>query len=101
MAKKAIINRNLKRRATFEKYQGIRTSLMEIINDSEKSYEEKDAARKKLQNLPRNSSITRLRNRCELTGRSRGYYRKFGLGRSKLRELAMNGLIPGITKASW
>ncbi|SDY22458.1 30S ribosomal protein S14 [Nitrosomonas sp. Nm33] len=101
MAKKSLINRNLKRQATVKKYAGVRNSLLEIIASSQASFEEKDEARKKLQNLPRNSSHTRLRNRCELTGRARGYYRKFGLGRSKLRELAMSGQIPGITKASW
>ncbi len=101
MAKKSLINRNLKRQATVKKYANVRKSLLEIIANSQASFEEKDEARKKLQNLPRNSSLTRLRNRCELTGRARGYYRKFGLGRSKLRELAMSGQIPGITKASW
>ncbi|SDH94602.1 30S ribosomal protein S14 [Nitrosomonas sp. Nm132] len=101
MAKKAIINRNLKRQEIVKKYLSVRKSLTLIINDNEASYQEKDEARKKLQMLPRDSSLTRLRNRCELTGRARGYYRKFGLGRSKLRELAMSGQIPGITKASW
>ncbi|MCO6428036.1 30S ribosomal protein S14 [Nitrosomonas communis] len=101
MAKKAIINRNLKRQKTVNKYMIVRKALIEIINNTGSSYEEKQEARNKLQNLPRNASITRLRNRCELTGRARGYYRKFGLGRSKLRELAMSGQIPGIMKASW
>ncbi len=101
MAKKAIINRNLKRQGIVKKYLNARKSLMLIINDNEASYQEKDEARKKLQKLPRDSSLIRLRNRCELTGRARGYYRKFGLGRSKLRELAMSGQIPGIMKASW
>ncbi|SDZ05243.1 30S ribosomal protein S14 [Nitrosomonas sp. Nm58] len=101
MAKKAIINRNLKRQEIVKKYLSVRKSLTLIINDNEASYQEKDEARKKLQMLPRDSSLTRLRNRCELTGRARGYYRKFGLGRSKLRELAMSGQIPGIMKASW
>ncbi len=101
MAKKAIVNRNLKRQNTIEKFLKIRNSLLEIIGNNANSYEDKLEARNKLQKLPRDSSPTRLRNRCELTGRSRGFYRKFGLGRSKLREMAMNGRIPGITKASW
>lgn len=101
MAKKSLINRNLKRQEIVQKYSSIRSSLLAIINDQQSSFDEKDQARQKLQNLPRNSSKTRLRNRCELTGRPRGFYRKFGLGRSKLRELAMSGHIPGITKASW
>ncbi|MCO6434478.1 30S ribosomal protein S14 [Nitrosomonas nitrosa] len=101
MAKKAIINRNLKRQKIVMKYQVTRSALLSLLNDISKSYEEKLEARNKLQKLPRNSSSTRVRNRCELTGRARGYYRKFGLGRNKLRELAMSGRIPGITKASW
>ena len=101
MAKKAIINRNLKRQKIVMKYQVARSALLSLLNDISKSYEEKLEARNKLQKLPRNSSSTRVRNRCELTGRARGYYRKFGLGRNKLRELAMSGRIPGITKASW
>lgn len=101
MAKKAIVNRNIRRQETIKKFLKIRKSLLEIISNNEISYEEKLETRNKLQKLPRDSSVTRLRNRCELTGRSRGYYRKFGLGRSKLREMAMSGRIPGITKASW
>ena len=101
MAKKSLINRNLKRQATVKKYANVRQSLLELLANSQASFEEKDEARKKLQNLPRNSSFTRLRNRCELTGRPRGYYRRFGLGRNKLRELAMSGQIPGMIKASW
>ncbi|CAE6501483.1 MAG TPA: 30S ribosomal protein S14 [Nitrosomonas nitrosa] len=101
MAKKAIINRNLKRQKIVMKYHVTRSALLSLLNDISKSYEEKLEARNKLQKLPRNSSSTRVRNRCELTGRARGYYRKFGLGRNKLRELAMSGRIPGITKASW
>ena len=100
MAKKSLINRNLKRQATVKKYANVRQSLLVILANSQASFEEKDEARKKLQNLPRNSSFTRLRNRCELTGRPRGYYRRFGLGRNKLRELAMSGQIPGMIKAS-
>lgn len=101
MAKKAIVNRNLKRQETVRKFLKTRKSLLDLINNNAISYEEKLEARNKLQKLPRNSSLTRLRNRCELTGRARGYYRKFGLGRGKLRELAMSGQIPGIIKASW
>jgi small subunit ribosomal protein S14 len=75
--------------------------MIAVIRNAKASDEEKDEARAKLQALPRNSSPVRLRNRCALTGRSRGVYRKFGLGRSKLRDIAMRGEIPGMTKASW
>jgi small subunit ribosomal protein S14 len=74
---------------------------MAAARDPQASDEDRDAARAKLQQLPRNASPTRLRNRCNLTGRPRGVYRKFGLGRNKLREIAMRGEIPGVTKASW
>jgi small subunit ribosomal protein S14 len=72
-----------------------------VLHDARASDEDKEAARVSLQKLPRNASPTRLRNRCALTGRPRGVYRKFGLGRTKLRELAMRGEVPGIIKASW
>lgn len=101
MAKLAIINRNIKRQKSVEKYSSKRAELKSIINDSSASDDEKADARLKLQLLPRNSSPVRLRNRCALTGRPRGVYSKFGLGRSKLREIAMSGKIPGIIKASW
>lgn len=101
MAKLSIINRNLKRQETVLKFSKIRKRLLEIINDFSLSEDERFEARLKLQSLPRNSSPVRLRNRCTLTGRPRGVYAKFGLGRSKLRDIAMSGKIPGITKASW
>lgn len=101
MAKRALINRNEKRRKTVEKYAGKRTELLAVVNDASLSDEERFAARLKFQALPRNSSPVRLRNRCKLTGRPRGVYRKFGLGRSKLRDFVMHGEVPGMTKASW
>lgn len=101
MAKVAVINREQKRRDTVKKFAGKREQLLAIINNSKLGPEERFEARQKLQDLPRNSSKVRLRNRCALTGRPRGVYRKFGLGRNKLREIAMRGEIPGVTKASW
>ncbi|KIO47961.1 30S ribosomal protein S14 [Nitrosospira sp. NpAV] len=101
MAKVSVINRDLKRRETVKKFAAKRAELFVIINDAKMSEEERHSARIKLQMLPRNASPVRLRNRCALTGRSRGVYSKFGLGRSKLRDIAMNGEIPGMTKASW
>ena len=101
MAKASIINRELKRRNTVEKYSTKRDALLEIINNSKLTEEERFAARLKLQALPRNSSPVRLRNRCLLTGRPRGVFRKFGLGRTKLREFVMRGEVPGVIKASW
>ena len=101
MAKLALINRELKREALVKKFARKRAELNAIINDQSKSEEERYQARLKLQQLPRNASPTRLRNRCEMTGRPRGTYRKFGLGRNKLRDIAMRGEVPGIIKASW
>jgi small subunit ribosomal protein S14 len=101
MAKLAVINRNEKRRKMVKKYAAKRSDLVALVNDSQRSDEERFEARLKLQALPRNSSPVRLRNRCALTGRPRGVYRKFGLGRSKLREFVMRGEVPGVTKASW
>ncbi len=101
MAKLSLINRDLKRQALVKKYAARRQALMAIIADQSKSEEERFQARLKLQALPRNANPTRLRNRCEVTGRPRGTYRKFGLGRTKLRESAMRGEIPGLVKASW
>ncbi len=101
MAKTALINREQKRRATVKKFAAKRLELNAIINNSKASDEDRTEARDKLQKLPRNSSPVRLRNRCALTGRPRGVYSKFGLGRNKLREIAMRGEIPGVTKASW
>lgn len=101
MAKTAVINRDLKRRAMVEKYAAKRAELKAIISNQSLSEEEQAAARLKLQQLPRDSSPVRLRNRCALTGRPRGTFRKFGLGRIKIREYAMRGEIPGVVKASW
>jgi len=101
MAKLALKNRELKRRKTVAKFKAKRAELLAITQDMNRTDEERDAAREKLQKLPRNASPSRLRNRCSLTGRPRGVYRMFGLGRNKLRELAMRGEVPGIIKASW
>ena len=101
MAKTALINREQKRRDTVKKFAAKRTALLAVINNVNLSDEERMAARLKMQALPRNASPSRLRNRCALTGRPRGVYSKFGLGRNKLREIAMRGEIPGLTKASW
>jgi len=101
MAKLALINREQKRADLVKKYAGKRAELKVIIDDQSKSDEERYEARLKLQALPRNANPTRQRNRCQLTGRPRGTFRKFGLGRIKLREIAMRGEIPGMTKASW
>jgi small subunit ribosomal protein S14 len=101
MAKLAVKLRELKRRRTVEKFKARRAALLELIRAARVSDEDREAARDKLQKLPRNASPTRLRNRCALTGRPRGVYRKFGLGRNKLRELALRGEVPGVIKASW
>jgi small subunit ribosomal protein S14 len=101
MAKLAVKLRNEKRRQTVEKFKAKRTALFDIINDSRASDEAKEEARGKLQKLPRDASPVRIRNRCALTGRPRGVYRKFGLARNKLRDLALKGEVPGIIKASW
>ena len=101
MAKLALINREDKRRKTVAKFAGKRAELIAAINDQSRSEEERAESRAKLQALPRNASPVRLRNRCKLTGRPRGVFRKFGLGRNKLREIAMRGEVPGLTKASW
>ncbi len=101
MAKKAVVNRDLKRRDIVKKFAAKRAELMMIVNNQKLSSEERYEARLKLQKLPRDASPVRLRNRCALTGRPRGVYRKFGLARSKLRDIAMRGEIPGVIKASW
>ena len=101
MAKLAVKLREKKRRMTVEKFKAKRAALFEVLHDQKASDEDKDAARARLQKLPRDASPSRLRNRCALTGRPRGVYRKFGLGRNKLRELALRGEVPGIIKASW
>lgn len=101
MAKLSLINRDIKRAKLAEKYAAKRTALKAIIDDSSKSDEERYEARLKLQQLPRNANPTRQRSRCAITGRPRGVFRKFGLARNKLRDLAMKGEIPGVTKGSW
>ena len=101
MAKLAVKLRNEKRKKTVEKFKARRAQLLEIIYDSRASDDAKDQARAKLQQLPRDASPVRIRNRCALTGRPRGVYRKFGLGRNKLRDLALKGEVPGVIKASW
>ena len=101
MAKLALKLRDQKRRQTVEKFKARRAALIEIIQDSRASDETREEARAKLQKLPRDASPVRLRNRCAMTGRPRGVYRKFGLGRNKLRELALRGEVPGVIKASW
>ncbi len=101
MAKLALINREDKRRRTVKKFAAKRQALKAIINDVKLDDGERMDARLKLQTLPRNASESRLRNRCQLTGRPRGVFRKFGLCRNKIREIAMKGEIPGVVKASW
>ncbi len=101
MAKKSMIARENKRNKLVGKYEVKRRSLKEIIRDPKASHEDKELAILKLQKLPRDSSPSRRRNRCSLTGRPHGVYRKFGLGRNKLREATMRGDVPGLSKASW
>ena len=101
MAKKAMIERERKRAKLVEKYAAKRAALKEIAADETKPMEERFKARLKLAKLPRNSSATRLHNRCQLTGRPHGYYRRFGLARNKLREHTMRGEVPGLKKSSW
>jgi small subunit ribosomal protein S14 len=101
MAKLALINREEKRRKVMAKYADKRAGLVAKIKDAKLSDEERMAARLALQELPRNASPVRARNRCKLTGRPRGVFRKFGLCRNKLREIAFDGEVPGMTKASW
>jgi len=101
MAKVSMINREKRRAKLVKKYAGKRTELKAIIANPDVGYEEKEAAMFALQKLPRDSSPVRKRNRCAVSGRPRGFYRKFGLGRNKLREAAMRGDVPGLRKASW
>jgi small subunit ribosomal protein S14 len=96
-----LIERALKREKLVAKYAGKHAELRAAASDVKRSDDERAQARLALQKLPRNANPTRLRNRCEMTGRPRGTFRQFGLGRSKIRELAFEGQIPGITKASW
>ena len=101
MAKRSMIERDKRRKALSVKYAARRAELRDAVKNTKLSPEERDAALIKLQKLPRDSSGIRVRNRCRLTGRSRGYYRKFGMSRMKLREAIMRGDVPGVTKASW
>jgi small subunit ribosomal protein S14 len=101
MAKISSVEKNNRRRKLAAQYAGKRKRLKDIVNDQARPTEERFAARLKLAQLPRNSSPTRVRNRCEMTGRARGYYRKLRLSRNMLRELASQGLIPGMVKSSW
>jgi small subunit ribosomal protein S14 len=101
MAKTSMVMREKKRTKIVKKYKAKRAELKAIVLSPKSSYEDKMAAQTKLQKLPRDASPTRQRNRCALTGRSRGVYRKFGLGRHKLREATMRGDVPGLRQASW
>jgi small subunit ribosomal protein S14 len=101
MAKKSMVLREEKRLKTVQRYAKKRAALKEVIQSPSSSDDQRQEALAKLQTLPRDASPSRLRSRCAITGRSRGYFRKFGLGRNKLREQAMAGNIPGLTKASW
>jgi small subunit ribosomal protein S14 len=101
MSKLALINRNEKRKKLVAKYAKRRAALTAIVQNTKVSDEERFAARLKLQQLPQNANPTRVRNRCSLTGRPRGVYAKFGLGRNKLRDYIMRGEVPGVIKASW
>ena len=101
MTREAIVQREKKRKNLTEKFSEKRKKIKDQLKKQDLSFEDAMELRKKLQKLPLNSSPTRRRNRCSLTGRPRGVYRKFTLGRTKLREMAMAGLIPGLTKASW
>jgi small subunit ribosomal protein S14 len=101
MAKTSIVNREIKRAKLVKRHAAKRAKLKEIIRKTTTSPAQRELAQAQLQALPRDSSKSRLRNRCAITGRPRGYYRKFGLGRTKLREATMRGEIPGLGKASW
>tara|TARA_B100001123_G_scaffold400934_1_gene487169 strand:- start:1017 stop:1322 length:306 start_codon:yes stop_codon:yes gene_type:complete len=101
MAKKSKIVKNLKKIQTVDKYRDKRNSLKAILSDPNKSFDEKMEARLRLEKLPRDSIGIRVRNRCNQTGRPRAYYRRFGLSRISLREMALKGYIPGLRKASW
>jgi small subunit ribosomal protein S14 len=101
MAKQSSVNKNNRRKKLVAQFAAKRKRLKEVANDLKRPAEERFAARLKLAQLPRNSAATRVRNRCEMTGRARGYYRKLKLCRNQLRELASQGLIPGMVKSSW
>ena len=101
MAKKSKVVKNIQRQKMVERYSDRRLKLKSIIKDPNSSYVEKRLAYQKIEKMPRDANPIRLRNRCNLTGRSRGVYRRFGLSRISLREMVNNGLIPGLSKASW
>lgn len=101
MAKKSMIARGVKRQREVARYAAKRAELKRTIRDPNSTQEQRDEAMLKLQKLPRDASPSRLRNRCRISGRPHGYYRKFGLSRNKLREAAMRGDVPGLVKASW
>jgi small subunit ribosomal protein S14 len=101
MAKTSMVNREIKRAKLAKRYGAKRIELKAVISSLTASYDEKMEAQAKMQKLPRDSSPSRQRNRCALSGRPRGFYRKFGLGRNKLREATMRGDVPGLRKASW
>lgn len=101
MARRCLIEKNNRRLKLIQKYAKRRAELRESLRDRDIGFEKKIEIQEALQALPRDSNRCRRRNRCEITGRSRGVYRRFGLGRNKLREYAMSGLIPGLRKASW
>ena len=101
MAKKSSVVKNIQRQKTVERFKEKRQELLVIIKNPKTSIEEKRLAYMKLEKLPRDANPIRIRNRCNLTGRPRGYYRKFGLSRISLRELATQGKVPGLKKASW
>ena len=101
MARKSVLIRNDNRRKLIERYAARRTELRKILKDTNASNEDKMKAQEDMQKLPRDSCAARYRNRCKITGRSRGVYRRFGISRSVLRELVLNGDVPGVTKSSW
>ena len=101
MAKQSSIQKNLKRKNVVKKFKNKRQSLKKKIMKKDLTIEERFKIQSKINELPRDSSKIRIRNRCELTGRTRGVYRKFGLSRIKIRELSMSGALPGVAKSSW
>lgn len=101
MAKKSIVNRNRKRQRLVAKYAAKREALKAVLRDPRASDDEREEARRRFQQLPRDASPVRVRSRCQVTGRGKGVYSKFGLSRTKLREAAMRGEVPGLVKSSW
>ena len=101
MSKKSSVEKNNRRKRLVKQYKGKRERLLGIANDESKTMEERFEARLRLAEIPRNGNPTRIRNRCELTGRPRAYYRKLGMSRIALRELGSKGLVPGLVKSSW